>query len=156
MDQVHPGTDTGSVKDWRPALRYNTDMPNRAKDWLTQAKRSLALVDTCMVGGFHEYACFAAQQAAEMAVKALHQSHGQEAWGHVVRRLLEDVPRPIAVPAQLIDSARVLDQYYMPTRYPNGHPAGAPAEHYGEQQSRDAREHARQIVEFCRLQMAGS
>lgn len=34
-------------------------------------------------------ACFAGQQAAEKAVKALHLSLGQEAWGHVIARLLQ-------------------------------------------------------------------
>ena len=106
--------------------------------------------------GRHEWACFAAQQAAEMAVKALHLSAGQEAWGHVVRRLIEELPSSIAVSPDLIEAARTLDLHYLPTRYPNGHAAGAPGEHYGPLQSEDALKHARQIVEFCRLQMAGS
>lgn len=31
----------------------------------------------------------AAQQAAERAVKALHLHNGQEAWGHVIAKLLD-------------------------------------------------------------------
>jgi HEPN domain-containing protein len=31
-----------------------------------------------------------ARQAAEKAMKALHLYHNQEAWGHVVRRLVEE------------------------------------------------------------------
>ncbi|MGD0954125.1 MAG: hypothetical protein ABR985_17335 [Methanotrichaceae archaeon] len=34
--------------------------------------------------------------------------------------MLEDLPRP--APEDLIDVARVLDNFYIPTRYPNGHP----------------------------------
>lgn len=127
---------------------------NRSNDWLTQARRDLEHAHLSASRGFHEWACFAAQQAAEKAVKALHQSLGQEAWGHVVRRLLEEVPPKGRVPAGLIDMARVLDGYYVPARYPNGHPAGAPAEHYGELQSTQACQYANEIVEFCRLQMA--
>ena len=108
------------------------------------------------MAGRHEWACFAAQQAAEMAIKALHLSLGQEAWGHVVRRLLEELPADVRVPPDLIERARCLDAYYLPTRYPNGHLAGAPGEHYGPLQSEEALSHARAIVEFCRVQMAGS
>lgn len=114
----------------------------------------MRLADESIRGGLHEYACFAAQQAAELALKALHQTLGQDAWGHVTRRLLEELPDSQPVTPDLKEAARVLDQYYMPTRYPNGHPAGAPAEHYGARQSSEARVYAGQIVEFCRLQMA--
>jgi len=48
----------------------------------------------------------------------------------------------------------VLDNGYIPTRYPNSHPAGAPFEHYGPLQSRQAVEYAGQILEFVRSSMA--
>lgn len=89
-----------------------------------------------------------------MSVKALHLHLGQDAWGHVVRRLLEELPARAVAPPELLEAARVLDGYYMPTRYPNGHPAGAPGEHYGPRQSQEAIRYAGQIVDFCRLQMA--
>ncbi len=131
-------------------------MPNRAQDWLAQAERNLAMAVDSRAAGWHEWACFAAHQAAEMAVNALHQSHGQGAWGHVIRRLLEALPEPIEVPAHLLDAARALDLHYLPTRCPNSHDAGAPGEHYGAKQSDEAIRDARQTFEFCRLQMAGS
>ena len=54
-------------------------MPNRAPDWLRQANRDFErAVDSRHVER-HEWACFAAQQAAEKAVKALHLHTGQEA-----------------------------------------------------------------------------
>jgi len=105
--------------------------------------------------GEHDWACFAAHQAAEMALKALHQSRGQDVWGHVVRGLLEALPDTIAVSADLLDAARALDLHYIPARYPNGHLSGAPADNYGAALSREAIAYSRQIFEFCRLQMAG-
>jgi len=131
-------------------------MPNRSGDWLTQALRNLEQAEDSAKAERHEWACFAAQQAAETVVKALHLHLGQEAWGHVVRRLIEELPSSVAVPVDLIEAARVLDAYYVPTRYPNGHPAGAPGEHYGPLQSGEAIRYAGQIVEFCRVQMAGA
>ncbi len=105
--------------------------------------------------GDFEWACFASHQAAEKAVEALHLSLGQEVWGHIVRRLLEDLAGQVVVPAGLFEQARCLDAYYVPTRYPNGHPDGAPLEHYGEQQSREAITNAEAILEFVRVSMAG-
>ena len=99
-------------------------MPNRAIDWFRQAERDLEQAVASSRDGLHEWACFAAQQAAEKAAKALHLAKGQEAWGHVVARLLTQLP--FAVPPDLIEKARVLDNYYVPTRYANGHPEGAP------------------------------
>ncbi|RME38016.1 MAG: HEPN domain-containing protein [Planctomycetota bacterium] len=131
-------------------------MANRSPDWLVQAERNLAQARDSAAADRHEWACFAAQQAAEMAVWALHLFLGQEAWGHVVRRLLEQLPASVTVPADLLDRARVLDAYYVPTRYPNGHPAGPPGEHYGPLQSEEAIRYAGQIVDFCRTQMASA
>lgn len=74
--------------------------------------------------------------------------------GHVVRRLVEELPSAVMVPEELIEAARVLDAYYVAARYPNGHTAGAPGEHYGALQSGEAIRCAGQIVEFCRVQMA--
>ena len=128
-------------------------MGNRAQDWLRQAERDLAQAQDSRRSDRHEWACFAAQQAAEKAVKALHLSLGQEAWGHVVRRLLEELPTPVE--AELLDRARVLDGHYIPARCPNGHPGGAPFEHFGGLQSQEAITHARAIVEFCRAEVAG-
>ncbi|MGO9567754.1 MAG: HEPN domain-containing protein [Desulfomonilaceae bacterium] len=127
-------------------------MSNRSKDWLAQSVRDLEQARSSKLEGRHEWACFAAQQSAEKAVKALHLSLGQEAWGHVVARLLMELPSP--PPEDLIEKAKVLDNFYMPTRYANGHPDGAPFEHYGAIQSEQAIRYASEILEFVRVQMA--
>jgi len=67
-------------------------MPNRALDWLSQAHRDLEQARDSRASKRHEWACFAAQQAAEKAVKALHFHLGQEAWGNVVAQLLTEEP----------------------------------------------------------------
>jgi len=129
-------------------------MVQRARDWFRQAERDLEQAEDSRRAGRHEWACFAAQQAAEKAVKALHLHYGQEAWGHVVARLLRELPPQVAVPASLVEKARVLDSFYIPLRYPNSFAEGAPFEHYGPLQSEEAIRHAREIVDFVRAQMA--
>lgn len=128
---------------------------NRSKDWFKQAERDLEQAKDSKKSGRHEWACFAGQQAAEKALKALHLSKGQEAWGHMVRKLIEELPASIEVPDDMPDKARVLDSFYVPARYANGHPEGAPFEHYGNLQSEEAIRYAGEIIEFCRQKMAG-
>jgi HEPN domain-containing protein len=129
-------------------------MTNRWADWFAQAERDLAQAAESRASGRHEWACFAAHQAAEKALKALHLRHGQEAWGHVVARLLEDLPANLTPDPEMVEKARVLDGYYIPTRYPNGHPAGAPFEHFGTLQSDQALSYAGEIIEFARVAVA--
>lgn len=129
-------------------------MPNRANDWLKQAVRDLEQAKDSQKAKRHEWACFAAHQAAEKAVKALHLNSGQEAWGHVVAKLLSELPVRAAVSPELIEKGRVLDTFYIPPRYPNSHPQGAPFEHYGPLQSKEAIEYAGEIIEFARSKMA--
>jgi HEPN domain-containing protein len=129
-------------------------MTNRAMDWFNQAERDLEQAQDSQQAERHEWACFAAQQAAEKAVKALHLHLGQEAWGHMVARLLQELPELTTVPQQLIEKGRVLDSFYVPARYPNGHPEGAPFEHYGPLQSEEAIRYAGEIIEFVHSQMA--
>lgn len=131
-------------------------MPDRSGDWLHQAERDLEQAEDSRRAGRHEWACFAAQQAAEKAVKALHLRLGEEAWGHVVARLLAELPAHAAAPGDLIEKARVLDTFYIPARYPNSHAAGAPFEHYGPLQSEEALRYAGEILAFVRAQMARS
>jgi HEPN domain-containing protein len=130
-------------------------MPNRALDWLRQADRDFEQAMDSRHADRHEWTCFAAQQAAEKAIKALHLHTGQEAWGHVIAQLLEELPETVDVPELLVEKGRVLDNFYIPSRYPNGHSTGAPFEHYGPLQSEVAIRHAREIIAFARAQMAG-
>ncbi len=52
-------------------------MANRARDWLAQANRDLEQALASRDQGRHEWSCFAAHQAAEKAVRALHLARGQ-------------------------------------------------------------------------------
>jgi len=129
-------------------------MTNRPKDWFLRAERDLNQAEASKTEGRHEWACFAAQQSAEKAVKALHLELGQEAWGHVIARLLQELT--LEVPEALVEKGKVLDNFYIPTRYANGHPEGPPFEHYGSLQSKEAIRYAGEILDFVRSKMAGS
>lgn len=129
-------------------------MPNRSHDWFNQAKRDLEQAIASASEARYEWACFAAHQAGEKAIKALHLSLGQEAWGHLLVRLLSELPANLEVPPLLTEQARVLDNFYIPTRYPDSHPEGSPFNHYGPLQSQEAISHARALLAFVDLTMA--
>lgn len=121
---------------------------------MRQAARDLEQAEASRRDGRHEWACFACHQAAEKAVKAMHLELGQEAWGHVVRQLLESLAPKIVIDAELLDRARALDIHYIASRYADSHVQGALFEHYGDLQSREAIEHASRIVGFARSHVA--
>lgn len=128
-------------------------MGNRFADWLKQADADLKHARTSAAAGENEWACFAAQQAAEKAVKAVFLRHGRDAWGHTVTALLGNLEDLISVPDALVDRARMLDKHYIPTRYPNGFDQGAPTEFYTSDEARTAIICAEEILEFCRDQV---
>ena len=83
-------------------------MASRAEDWFRQALRDLQHARDALDRTTFEWAAFAAQQAAEKAVKALYQRLGAEARGHSVTQLLAALP-PGARPADaLIETAKEL------------------------------------------------
>ncbi len=127
-------------------------MANRSGDWFRQAEADLEHAESSARDGDYEWSCFAAQQAAEKAVKALYYSLHGDPWGHSLLAMLRGLPPEIIESPQagLIDAAKALDKHYIQTRYPNGFDAGAPTDYYTERDSREAIEHAKSILEFCR------
>jgi HEPN domain-containing protein len=126
-------------------------MSGRAADWFRQADADLRHARDAMANGAYEWACFAAQQAAEKAAKAAHEALGQEAWGHVVTELLDALrPQVPAIDEALLDRARALDKLYIPTRYPNGLASGAPADFYTRPEAERALGDAEAVLAVCR------
>ncbi|MGK2859542.1 MAG: HEPN domain-containing protein [Thermoanaerobaculia bacterium] len=124
-------------------------MANRAQDWLRQAKADLAHARLARDGGSFEWSCFAAQQAAEKAVKAAYYHLGMEAWGHSVNSLLGALPEQTPASDSIRESGRRLDKHYIPTRYPNGFAEGAPADYYTAGEAEGAISDAESILRFC-------
>jgi len=108
----------------------------RTKDWFRQAEKDFQHAKRAVDGGDFEWACFAAQQAAEKAVKALYQSIHVDAVGHSVSRMLQELPDPLRASEEHVEWAKELDKHYIPSRYPNFHPEGAPMDYYTEREAR--------------------
>ena len=128
-------------------------MAARHGDWLRQADADLRHAGNARDHDTHEWACFAAQQAAEKSLKAILLSRGEDAWGHTVTALLGLVTTAEQAGEELITCAKSLDKHYIPTRYPNGFDTGAPVDFYTKKDSEDAIRCAETIITFARSQI---
>ena len=128
--------------------------PSREADrWLRQAENDLAYAAVGLREGFAAQVCFQCQQVCEKAVKALRYGRGERA---VLGHALVELAAPLEVMAGFREQLAVLDQYYVPTRYPNGLPGGIPADVYTTAQATEAVGIARRIVAVVRRELAGT
>lgn len=121
----------------------------RSQDWFDESLGDLEHARSDLLGGFYNWACFSAQQAAEKAVKAVFQKIGAEAWGHSVYDLLKGLPQEHSPSQELFEAALELDKAYIPTRYPNAHPSGSPRSRYTAAEAERLIAHAEKILKFC-------
>lgn len=128
-------------------------MANRWKDWMKQAEADLSAARDVAKDGHFEWSCFAAQQAAEKALKALFSHRGGDAWGHSLKALLDHLPADVKPPGAVTKAAKHLDRHYIPARYPNGYDSGAPVDFYEKEDATRAIKAAETVLEFCRRQM---
>lgn len=128
---------------------------NRWHDWWEQASRDLEHARHALEDKDFEWAAFAAQQAAEKALKALILARGGEPWGHLTTGLAEALPKDLTAPHELLDATRRLDKHYIPARYPNGFPDGYPGKLYTKGESEQAIADATTILTFCRRHLPG-
>jgi HEPN domain-containing protein len=127
----------------------------RSKDWLNQAARDIRQAEASLRDELYEWSCFAAQQAAEKAVKALIQSLGGEAWGHSVTALIDALPEK-EKPSHLRDKALELDHAYIPSRYPNAHQVGFPGSLYTKKMAERLIGYSKEIIEYCQSKIPQS
>jgi len=130
---------------------------NRWKDWLAQSERDLSGAKVNLEAELYEWSCFLAQQAGEKAVKAICEKFFIECWGHSITKILQKIAQNcnIPVPEEVIEAGKILDKYYIPTRYPNGFEEGIPGEYFTRKEAEEAISYAKTIYEFARKTLQG-
>ncbi|MDQ3850929.1 MAG: HEPN domain-containing protein [Actinomycetota bacterium] len=117
--------------------------------WRDEADRALHGARLQADAQLHNWACFAAEQAAQLAVKGLLHGLGRGPWGHDLVRLGQLLREAGAHPPHDVDDAlRRLGRHYIPARYPDAHALGPPGMHYGAADAREAMADASRIIAF--------
>ena len=114
--------------------------PETAIRWLRQAEHDLTIAQNHHKQGDYSDACFMAEQASQKTLKAFLMAKGQRSVPiHSVAQLAERCTGIDPDFKKLIAAGRILDQYYIPTRYPDAlAPPAVPFESYTEEQAQRA------------------
>ncbi len=117
--------------------------------WQQQAERTADAARLAAEGGRPEWACFLAEQAAQLAVKGLLHGLGREAWGHDLTVLVGRAASEFggAWPPGQEDAAARLSRHYIAARYPDAHPSGPPGAHYRPSDAETARADSAALME---------
>ncbi|MDQ6928942.1 MAG: HEPN domain-containing protein [Actinomycetota bacterium] len=116
--------------------------------WRAQAGHTLKTARLAADGGSNGWACFLCEQAAQLAVKGLLHSTGEDAWGHDLPQLVERASQTLQTDwTSIADAADELSRHYIPARYPDAHPSGTPDEHYNATSTRLAFSYAEAIID---------
>ncbi|MCS7112714.1 MAG: HEPN domain-containing protein [Nitrososphaerota archaeon] len=117
--------------------------------WISTARRAIDSAYGDLDRGDYNWACFKAQQAAEFAVKALLYGTGSPAYGHSITRLLTNVKSMgVSISDEIVEYAKTLDKYYVPTRYPNAWAEGMPHEYYTNLDATNAIMYSERIISW--------
>lgn len=122
----------------------------RTDDLLLDAEDFLGAAKDLFSTGRWSKVCFHCQQAAELALKAILSHLGLERRGHSLSSLLEDVRKCRRDFEGFQDAVKILDQYYIPTRYANAFSSGPAMRHYTQAQAEQAIQYAKHILRLVR------
>ena len=117
--------------------------------WRAEADRALHGARVQSEAGLDNWACFAAEQAAQLALKGLLHGLGLAPWGHDLVKLVEMCRQAdLAMPSDLRDRMITLARHYIPARYPDAHASGTAGGHYGPRDSEQAIADAQAALAF--------
>ena len=127
----------------------NSDFSSDAKSWLEFADYDLKSAKWQFKGKIHTSACYAAQQVAEKAIKALILASGKVVPKiHSLDRLINFL-KDLKFKTDSIEiSARNLDKFYISTRYPGQY--GGPEGLYDKEDAQSAIKEAETILKFVK------
>ena len=120
--------------------------------WLMQAEHQLEVTGTLMEKEFWSDVCFMAEQTAQMALKAFLYGAGRRFITiHSIQELARQCAEVDAGFSDSVEWGKVLDRYYIPTRYPDAlAPPALPFESFTAGDAQLAHQYAVDIVQLVR------
>ena len=129
--------------------------PDAGLRWLRQAEHDLEIAYKHHERDDYSDACFMAEQASQKSLKGFLIAQGRRSvLIHSVAQLAQECSKIDKDFSSHIPPARILDQYYIPTRYPDVlAPPVVPFESYTQEQGERAVQTARAIVSLVRQKL---
>lgn len=121
---------------------------NEYNRWMDQAKYTLSSIRADIDYGSYSWACFKAHQAVEYALKAFLRGAGKSAFGHDLRELFNEIKEYCQAEKNIEEYMLLLSKYYIPPRYPDAFPGGAPYKFYTLQEAKEAFSKASKIIDW--------
>lgn len=120
-----------------------------AMRWIEQAKAELEDARALAERGRYYLSLYLCQQSAEKALKGfLYLKEEEPLLTHSVAKLLR-MSSSIDEDFEAVSGAKRLDDYYVPTRYPNGLPGEVPASYYDDRdEAEEALRSASAVIEL--------
>lgn len=125
-----------------------------AKQWLEKAEDDLEVAKITLRRKYYAHVCFLAQQCIEKSLKGylVHASNAYPRTHKLVDLLGECVSQNLDF-NQFLPGCIIIDQYYIPTRYPDGIPGGGPGGLPDHSEAKEAIEIAASLLEFVQQQI---
>jgi HEPN domain-containing protein len=123
-----------------------------AQRWFRQAQHDLKVAQENLKDRFYSDACFMAEQASQKRLKAFLFFTGERFIpSHSVTKLALDCAKRDKGFEAIIDGAKLLDKYYIATRYPDALAGpSAPFEVYTQREAQEALKYAQKILNLVR------
>lgn len=127
---------------------------NLSRPWLDIATEDLVVARLVASEEHFAHACFLAQQCIEKSLKAyLVAQTGNYPRVHKLVDLLGQCRLLAPDFAQFVTACTSVDQYYIPTRYPEGLPGGLPSGPPSRRQAEAAIAWAQEILDYVNAQL---
>ncbi|MBL7159203.1 HEPN domain-containing protein [Candidatus Microgenomates bacterium] len=134
-------------------MKKSNDFSADVNTWLDFANYDLKTAKWNLEGKIFTSCCYACQQAAEKALKALILAKGKVAPKiHSLDRLVSELKNLGAKTSKIEKDAQLLDKYYISTRYPGQY--GGPEGLYDKIDAESAITSAEKILNFVRKQIS--
>jgi HEPN domain-containing protein len=129
-----------------------------AQRWFRQAEHDMKVAQRNLKENFFSDVCFMAEQASQKGLKAYLFFTGERfVLSHSVTKLALDCAKKDKGFAAIVDYGKILDKYYIPTRYPDALAGpSAPFEVYTQREAEEALRYAVNILDLVRKKITKS